>query len=306
MRERRRPSRTGPGKVLVATDFSEGSAWAVRRATLLPLRPRAEVTLLHVIPPNLPAASAIRAEAAAVRLLEELAATVANEAAGAGRPRPSMVPVVAVGQPHVEIVRRARAAEAELVVVGRHGRRPLRDLFLSPTAARVIRKAGIPVLVVAREPAGAYRHPLAALALEDADLGVLQSAQWLLPETVRGIALHACEPPFRGIFAPDLFEKEAEAWRRRCERDAGASLARLLRGAGAAGRRWTPAVRRGDPRLLIPEEAARRKADLVVLSTHGRTGLTHALLGSVAEEVLETLPCDALVARPSRFSFRMP
>jgi len=306
MRQRRRPSRTGPGKLLVATDFSEGSTWAVRRATLLPLRPRAELILLHVIPPNLPAASALRAEAAAVRLVGDLAATVTRKAAGAGRLGPSVVPVVAVGQPFVEIVRRARAADVDLVVVGRHGRRPLRDLFLSTTAARVVRKAGIPVLVVARKPEGAYRRPLAAVALEDADLGVLQSARWLLPETARGTALHACEPPFRGLFAPDLFEKEAEAWRRQCERGAEASLGRLLRGAGAAGRRWTPAVRRGDPRQLVPEEAARRKADLVVLSTHARTGLAHVLLGSVAEEILETLPCDALVARPLRFTFRMP
>jgi nucleotide-binding universal stress UspA family protein len=43
-----------------------------------------------------------------------------------------------------------------------------------------------------------------------------------------------------------------------------------------------------------------------VLSTHARVGLAHALLGSVAEQVLETLPCDALITRPSRFTFRMP
>lgn len=306
MGDRRRPMGTALRKILVATDFSEGSGWALRRAELLPLRPSAEIVVLHAIPPNLPAGSALRAEAAATRLLEELAAAAAKEAAGRGRPRPRLVPVVTVGQPYVEIVRRARSEGVDLVVVGRHGRRPVRDLFLSSTAARVIRKAGIPVLVVARKPEGTYRRPLAALALEDADLGVLHAARWLLSDRVRGTALHACEPPFRGVFAPDLFEKESEAWRRRCERDAEAALARLLRGAGEAGRRWTPAVRRGDPRLLVPEEAARRKADLVVLSTHARTGLAHALLGSVVEEVLETLPCDALVARPSRFSFRMP
>jgi nucleotide-binding universal stress UspA family protein len=43
-----------------------------------------------------------------------------------------------------------------------------------------------------------------------------------------------------------------------------------------------------------------------VVGTHGRTGLSHALLGSVAERVLTAAPCDVAVARPARFTFRLP
>jgi nucleotide-binding universal stress UspA family protein len=38
-------------------------------------------------------------------------------------------------------------------------------------------------------------------------------------------------------------------------------------------------------------------ADLIVISTHGRTGLKHAFMGSVAERVVQTAPCPVLVVR---------
>jgi nucleotide-binding universal stress UspA family protein len=42
----------------------------------------------------------------------------------------------------------------------------------------------------------------------------------------------------------------------------------------------------------------RRRSDLIAVGTHGRTGVAHALLGSVAEWVVRCAPCDVLVARP--------
>jgi nucleotide-binding universal stress UspA family protein len=54
----------------------------------------------------------------------------------------------------------------------------------------------------------------------------------------------------------------------------------------------------GDPRLRIVAEA--RKADLVVMSTVGRTGLAHLLIGSVAETVVRHSPVPVLTVRPPR------
>ena len=48
----------------------------------------------------------------------------------------------------------------------------------------------------------------------------------------------------------------------------------------------------------ISEQAKDYKADLVVVGSHGRTGLSRAGLGSVAEKVVRSAPCDVLVARP--------
>ncbi|HXG52690.1 MAG TPA: universal stress protein [candidate division Zixibacteria bacterium] len=64
---------------------------------------------------------------------------------------------------------------------------------------------------------------------------------------------------------------------------------------------YRPAVRiravvePGSPPRRIVEKATEEKADLIVMSTHGRTGLNHILLGSVAEKVLSAAPCPLLV-----------
>lgn len=54
----------------------------------------------------------------------------------------------------------------------------------------------------------------------------------------------------------------------------------------------------GPPADTIVAVARARRADLVVMGTHGRTGLSHFLLGSVAEHVVRAAPCPVLVVRP--------
>jgi nucleotide-binding universal stress UspA family protein len=55
----------------------------------------------------------------------------------------------------------------------------------------------------------------------------------------------------------------------------------------------------GTPYRKIVEYAGRHDMDLIVISTHGRTGLRHALLGSVAERVVRWAPCPVLVVKRS-------
>jgi universal stress protein A len=56
-------------------------------------------------------------------------------------------------------------------------------------------------------------------------------------------------------------------------------------------------VRGGSPARVIVETARRLPADLIVISTHGRTGLKHVFLGSVAEHVVQSAPCPVFVVR---------
>ncbi|MBI3869831.1 MAG: universal stress protein [Verrucomicrobia bacterium] len=56
-------------------------------------------------------------------------------------------------------------------------------------------------------------------------------------------------------------------------------------------------VRAGSPAREIIETARSLPADLIVIATHGRTGLKHVLLGSVAERVVREAPCPVLVVR---------
>jgi len=53
----------------------------------------------------------------------------------------------------------------------------------------------------------------------------------------------------------------------------------------------------GDPATVIAETAEETEADLIVMGTHGRTGLSRIVMGSVAEEVLRRAPCPVLTVR---------
>jgi nucleotide-binding universal stress UspA family protein len=85
-----------------------------------------------------------------------------------------------------------------------------------------------------------------------------------------------------------LAEEEAEA-----QHALDACLQRV-HNAGLAG---TAVVVYGVPWTKIVETARTMQADLIVLGSHGRTGLSHMLLGSVAERVVRLAPCPVLVTR---------
>jgi len=68
-----------------------------------------------------------------------------------------------------------------------------------------------------------------------------------------------------------------------------------------------PAVRvASDPATSIVDFAKELHADLIVIGTHGRTGVSRFLMGSVAEHVVRTAPCPVLVVRPAEHEFILP
>lgn len=68
----------------------------------------------------------------------------------------------------------------------------------------------------------------------------------------------------------------------------------------------TSALRQGAPFSEIIANAREGEFDLIVMGTHGRTGLRHALLGSVAEKVVRKAPCAVLTVRLSGQTFEHP
>jgi nucleotide-binding universal stress UspA family protein len=294
-------------RVLAATDFSKGGGHALHRAAQLPLARGSILTLLHVLPPGLPRSVAATSATAAVRLLARLAEDARETGAQAGNIDLSVEVRVATGTPFVEIVRGAREAGADLVVVGRHGGGGLRDLVIGSTAMRVIRKGDLPVLVVGASSAGPYRRPLVAAPLEDTLRRILETGLAVLPEDApRLTVLHVSEVPFEGFMLPAFTPRQMQRYRRdaasAAESDLRAALGRLT----PAGARWVARVLPGDPRVLVAREASRQRCDLLVVGTHARSGLAHVLLGSVAESALAGAGCDVLVARPARHPFRLP
>ncbi len=96
--------------------------------------------------------------------------------------------------------------------------------------------------------------------------------------------------PTYGGLATDRFEEEAEKELARA-RDA-------IKGVEVES-----AVRIGSPQDEVVAYARNRDIDVIVMATHGRSGLSHALIGSVAEKVVQMAPCPVLTVKHPEHEF---
>lgn len=121
-----------------------------------------------------------------------------------------------------------------------------------------------------------------------------QYALWLAGKTgAKIVFLHVMEPTVYSVdFAlthPDL---SAEVRQR-----AGEALRQLVEEARSRGLSAEQALAVGAPFAEIEKTAADRKADLIVMGTHGRTGMAHVVLGSTAERVVRLASCPVLTVK---------
>jgi nucleotide-binding universal stress UspA family protein len=292
----------GLDTVLVPTDFTRGAEVALGRALRLPLRPEGRLHVLHVMPSNVSADAVAETRGEAERRMEAFV----SEVGAASVPGLRVTTEVLSGTAFVEIVRCSRTIGADLIVMGRHGRRAIRDMFIGSTAARVVRKGSVPVLLVNTRPTRPYQNVLVATDYSDASHVTVELTLRLVDRVTAKIHLvHAYQVPFERHLTRHVAARDHTEYRKQYKRTAESAMRDFL-APHRDDARWKAAVRAGDPRVVILGEAKRRHVDLISIGTHGRAGVSHALLGSVAEWVIEAGRCDVLVARPVRYSFELP
>ena len=97
----------------------------------------------------------------------------------------------------------------------------------------------------------------------------------------------------------DMYGAGAETAMVQAEQQRGGreQLARLSADLKKRRLAFRSVLQMGSPSPVIVDTAKKLKADLIVMGTHGRTGLSHVLLGSVAERVVRTASCAVLTVR---------
>lgn len=296
--------------VLVASDFSRNASMAIDRAARLPLTRGARVHVVHVLPGRLPGELRGRAEEEARAGLARAATVLSRIALRAGNRDLKVIPVLTRGQTYVRIIQEARRHAAGVIVLGRHGRRSLRDMLIGSTAERVVRESDVPVLVVNLKPARPYHRPMIALDIGDDPRTAGDIVRFALrlvePSVARFLLFHAVEMPFERRVRSALYEAELADQRRLWERSGARELRRFLSGLDLPRTSLETILRTGEPRRAILREAESRHVDLLVVGTHARSGVAHALLGSVAAWVIRSASCDVAVQRPRGFRYRAP
>jgi universal stress protein A len=104
--------------------------------------------------------------------------------------------------------------------------------------------------------------------------------------------LHIARVPIQDMDVPLPFDSEP-----RWEKESKARLAQIARQSLKARVRYVIEVRTGVPDIDIVRAAKELAVDLIVMATHGRSGLEHFVLGSVTEHVIREASCPVLVMR---------
>ena len=109
--------------------------------------------------------------------------------------------------------------------------------------------------------------------------------------------LHVVDDPYRASYSAEVYVPEVEGLRDELAARAVARLKDLLKSSDCGELRATADAVIGMPAWSIVEYAAAHGVDLIIMGTHGRGGVSHLLMGSVAEKVVRTAPCPVLTVR---------
>ncbi|HUH00841.1 MAG TPA: universal stress protein [Kofleriaceae bacterium] len=279
------------GKIVVGTDFSDEATAALNAGFAWASRLGAELVLVNVLEEAIAGDDLTRErDASARRAMEQLAADIA------GRGVPTTWFVVE-GRPDTRLAEISDELGADLLVLGTHGRTGFRRLLLGSSAERTVRLARSGVMVArpgANERAAVERILVPTDFSEQANAG-MELALQLAPEQAVIRLLHCWQEPalvgaeFAGGQTPaPLGEQQREAV--------------LREGARLVQRYHTPGIdlgflhRQQSATQGILTELEDEPYDLVVMASHGRTGVRRWLLGSVAEYTVRHAPCSVAVA----------
>lgn len=288
-------------RILFAGDFSRRSRGAFDAACALAGESGAHLHILNVVEPVLVAGPPGPARGA--RLPAVLPADTPvhrKEIEGQLRDFYRETPPVTAdylvrhGNAPDEILRAAEDLDSDLIVVGTHGRGGVDRMICGSVAESVMRRSSRPVLV-ARDGEEARPDATIRMILHPTDFSMhswpaLGVARALARAHRAGLALMHVAPA--EVLAGGTFYAPADLGPDREE------LAKLQQSAAAGLEgRVTARFCQGDPVTEILLAAEDLGCDLIVMGSHGRTGLRRLLMGSVAESVCRRAPCLTLIVK---------
>jgi nucleotide-binding universal stress UspA family protein len=281
--------------ILVASDLSARSDRALARGFALARELGAKLQVLHVVdadlPPELRAHSVDWARRTLTRETQTLGDATGVKAA---------LEVVAA-RPAPTINARADACNADVLVLGVHNATGSGSRDFSQTTAGIVLKDGhLPMLLVKEEARQRYRQVVIGVDFSVYSRAAILQAFRIAPSACFHL-LHAYHVPYRGFLGGQGVAEEV-AYERRLQFDGFLEeemglLGRRAAEVGIPADAIEKVLREGEPRQVLHAECGRVNADLVVIGTHGRTGASRAVFGSVAADILNAPPCDVLVAR---------
>ncbi|MCE9536025.1 MAG: universal stress protein [Nitrospirae bacterium] len=283
-------------KTLLAVDGSDNSYEAVHAMKYLA---RAEeLTLLHALDVPRPAYPMMVPEVAE-ELYKSLEQSMREDGERLLDRVQSLLPMHAgpstkqlrIGSPAEMIVATAEEQKADLIVMGARGLGPIKERLLGSVSHRILTLAPCATLIV-NGPVKAMKNillPLQGLSDAEAAIRFLQLKPFHDPVEITLLTvLPSTQPPWPvEAAAAETLEKQAlESARGYID-----SVAERLRALGYQAQGLAVL---GTPSAMILQEATNLRADLILMGTSGRQGITRFVLGSVSHALLHKMPCPVL------------
>ena len=221
------------------------------------------------------------------------------------RPRflPENCPVVR-GRPFEEICKLASEIGADLIVLPTRGYSGLKHVMLGSTAERVVRYASCPVMVLRgkgvpsillnESPRGNGRMIVAPVDFSRCSMAGVRYAARLAKTSGALLRLVHVVFPFSEMVGMDRLSANATSLLKAAKRRAVERMAWLGAMTFLDGVRCETEIRAGSVTDELCAASARPETDVLVISTHGRTGFRRAVLGSVAERVVRYARCPVI------------
>lgn len=214
--------------------------------------------------------------------------------------------VVWHNRPFEAIIREAIKSNNDLIIKGTQVSSSFQNLLFTPTDWHLLRKAPCPVLLVKEHEWPSYGQIIAAVhtgSEEEHHQGlnhrIIDCAQSMGSVLDASVYLVNAYPSAPVNIAVEIPEFDVSEYTDALEQHHFNRMAALGRHYGLSSHYQY--VAQGLPEQVIPDAAKQLDAELVVLGTIGRTGLSAALLGNTAEHVLDQLNCDVLAVKPEDF-----
>ncbi len=278
-------------KILVAVDGSESSKNALHQAFKLANEEKCWITVTSVVPPYEGEIEilGIKDIRAALRKPCEDALTEVEKIAKTER---MLVKTVCEeGEIYERIVDLADAENCDVIVMGRRGLRNIERMLVGRATARVIGHTQRDVLVVPNGTTVGWKTIVLAT----------DGSKYSAAATERAIAFaksYGGELKVLSVVdVPPKFYAEAPQAVEDLVKKAKSFVAEAKKKAGAAGVPAETFVGEAEAYQVINNLAMEQKADMIILGSHGRTGLRRLLMGSVTEKVIGYASCPVLVVK---------
>jgi nucleotide-binding universal stress UspA family protein len=293
-------------RILFPTDFSECAEQALDHALLLAEDFDAELHMLHaVVLHQADPANPDLQFTPDLELLDRLEKVAKTRLAELAEGRARQVRVRQVERrgfsAPVAILEYADEIAADLIVMGTHGHRGAARFFLGSVAEQVVRHAPCPVLTLrgrdSEAPLEGVQAILVPVDFSEHSRGALATAAELAARWQARLELvHVLElPPLPAFYGP---VPDVGSTQRLVELSDG-ELRKLTEELVPEAVEHSFTTLEGGAATEIVRHARDSRSDLIVISSHGRSGLDRLLLGSTTERVVRMADCPVLTLRPA-------